>query len=172
MTPGEITLNERTSSPHPKQDKAALLAALYHYLGGRIDSIARRSSLLMAFLASFLGFAMSPLMRRETASASEKFDFIIYHPSLLIGVGGMVILLWSELARVRKADDLFSRIAFSDTDIDQLQSQYIESSIDDLFREMIADIRIVGGFLRRKVRLYNAGAILFAVSVSLYALGV
>jgi len=37
----------------PKQDKAALLCALYGYLGARIDSVGRRSSLLMAFLASF-----------------------------------------------------------------------------------------------------------------------
>lgn len=166
-----MTLDARTSSLHPKQDKAALLAALYHYLGGRIDSVARRSSLLMAFLASFLGFAMSPLMRRETMSVDEKLSFIISHPSLLIGVSGMVILLWSELARVRKADDLFSRMAFSEFDIVQIQDQYITAPIDDHFREMIANIRVVGSFLRRKVKLYNSGAALFAVSVSLYVLG-
>jgi hypothetical protein len=40
--------------PPPKQDKAALLSALYGYLGARIDSVGRRSSLLMAFLTSFL----------------------------------------------------------------------------------------------------------------------
>lgn len=65
---------------HPKQDKAALLAAFYGYLGGRIDSVARRSSLLMAFLASFLGFAMSPLMKRDAASVSEKSNlFSLIH---------------------------------------------------------------------------------------------
>ena len=37
-----------------KQDKAALLAAFYGHLGRRITSLGRRSSFLIAFLASFL----------------------------------------------------------------------------------------------------------------------
>jgi hypothetical protein len=156
---------------HPKQDKAALLAALYGYLGGRIDSVARRSSLLMAFIGSFLGFAISPLVRNAETSELEKLAYVLSHPSLTIGIGAMIILLWSELARVQRADDLFTRIAFSDSEIGALQDLFVKSPIDPLFREMIANTRIVGGFLRRKVKMYNAGSILFVVSVALYALG-
>lgn len=155
----------------PKQDKAALLAALYGYLGGRIDSIGRRSSLMMAFLASFLGFAISPLMKNADASAVERLRFTLDHPSLAVGIAGMIVLLWSELARVRRADDLFTKVAFSDAEIGPLQDQFVKSPIDPLFREMIANTRIVGEVLRRKVRMYNAGAILFVASVTLYALG-
>jgi len=158
-------------STPPKQDKAALLSALYGYLGGRIDSIGRRASLLMAFLASFLGFAISPLMKNADTSAAEKLQFILLHPSLTVGIAGMIVLLWSELARVMRADDLFTQMAFSDVPIDPLQDHFIQSTIDSLFREMIANTRIVGGFLRRKVKMYNAGAVLFVVSVTLYALG-
>jgi hypothetical protein len=155
----------------PKQDKAALLSALYGYLGARIDSVGRRSSLLMAFLASFLGFALSPLMRTSDTSVAEKLRFTLPHPSLAVGIAGMIVLLWSELARVRRADDLFTKIAFSDVELGPLQDQFVTSAIDPLFKEMIANTRIVGGFLRRKVKMYNAGAILFVVSVTLYALG-
>jgi hypothetical protein len=155
----------------PKQDKAALLSAFYGYLGGRLDSIGRRASLLMAFLASFLGFAVSPLVRNPEIGEAEKLHFVLRHPSLTLGIAGMVVLLWSELARVRRADDFFSRIAFSDADLGPLQDQFIATPIDRLFREMIANTRIVGDFVRRKVRMFNAGAILFVVSVTLYALG-
>jgi len=72
----------------PKQDKAALLCALYGYLGARIDSVGRRSSLLMAFLASFLGFALSPLMRTSDTSVAEKLRFALFHPSLAVGLRG------------------------------------------------------------------------------------
>jgi hypothetical protein len=157
--------------PPPKQDKAALLSALYGYLGARIDSVGRRSSLLMAFLASFLGFALSPLMRTSDASVAEKLRFTLSHPSLAVGIAGMIVLLWSELARVRRTDDLFTKIAFSDVEIGPLQEQFVTSAIDPLFKEMIANTRIVGGFLRRKVKMYNVGAVLFVVSVMLYALG-
>ena len=156
---------------HPKQDKAALLSALYGYLGGRIDSVGRRSSLLMAFLASFLGFAISPLVKSADTSQAEKLRFVLLHPSLMIGIAGMVVLLWSELARVRRADDLFTKIAFSDLEIGPLQDQFVQSPIDPLFREMIANTRIVGEVLRRKVKMFNAGAVLFVASVTLYALG-
>ena len=30
----------------------------------------------------------------------------------------MIVLLWSELARVRRADDLFTKIAFSDVELE------------------------------------------------------
>jgi hypothetical protein len=156
---------------HPKQDKAALLAALYIYLGGRIDSIGRRASLLMAFLASFLGFAVSPLVRNPDIAEAEKLRFMLRHPSLTLGVAGMVVLLWSELARVRQANDLFSRIAFSDAELGPLQDRFVQSAIDPLFREMIANTRLVGEFVKRKVKMFNAGAFLFVVSVTLYSLG-
>lgn len=158
-------------STHPKQDKAALVSALYGYLGGRIDSVGRRSSLLTAFLASFLGFAISPLVKNADTSAAEKLLLILLHPSLMTGITGMIVLLWSELARVRRADDLFTKIAFSDLEIGPLQDQFVKSTIDQLFKEMIANTRIVGGILRRKVKMYNVGSIFFVVSVTLHALG-
>jgi len=36
---------------------------------------------------------------------------------------------------------------------------------------MLANTRIEGEFLRRKVRMFDAGAFLFVLSVTLYALG-
>ena len=35
---------------------------------------------------------------------------------------------------------------------------------------MIANTRVVGEFLKRKIKMYNLGAILFALSVTLYAI--
>jgi hypothetical protein len=125
----------------------------------------------MAFIASFLGFAISPLVRSADTSETEKLTYILRHPSLTIGIAAMIILLWSDLARVQRADDLFTLIAFSDSEIGPLQEQFISSPIDPLFSQMIANTRIVGGFLRRKVKMYNAGSILFVASVALYALG-
>src|SRR4051812_43838853 len=86
----------------------------------------------MAFLASFLGFAISPLLKNADASAAEKLLFILLHPSLTTGIAGMIVLLWSELARVRRADDLFTKIAFSDLEIGLLQDQFVKSPIDPL----------------------------------------
>ncbi|ACA15504.1 hypothetical protein M446_0955 [Methylobacterium sp. 4-46] len=164
-------MTETPLPSHPRQDRAALLAAFYQYLGGRLDSVARRSSLLMAFLASFLGFAVSPLMRGGTTPILEKAAFAASHPSLWAGVAGMVVLLWSELARVRRSADLFSRIAFAEDDLAALQERFVASPIDTLFREAIANLRVVGGLLRRKIRLYNAGVALFVLSVTLSVIG-
>ena len=125
----------------------------------------------MAFLASFLGFAVSPFVRNSDIAEVEKLQFVLRHPSLTIDIVGMVVLLWSELARVRRADDLFTKIAFSDVELGPLQDQFLTASIDLLFREMIANTRIVGEFVRRKVQMFNAGAFLFVLSVTLYALG-
>ena len=36
---------------------------------------------------------------------------------------------------------------------------------------MIKNARIVGGFLKLKVRLYNAGSILFVIAVVLFVFG-
>ena len=154
-----------------KQDKAALLAAFYGHLGRRITSLGRRSSFLIAFLASFLGFTASPLVRNADASAAEKLGFVLRHPSLTTGLAGVVVLLWSQLARMRRADDLFTKIASPDAEPAPLQDQFVASTIDPLFREMIANTRIEGEFLRRKVRMFDAGAFLFVLSVTLYALG-
>jgi hypothetical protein len=66
-------------STPPKQDKAALLAAFYGHLGRRITSLGRRSSFLIAFLASFLGFTASPL-RNSDAVAAEKLGFVVRPP--------------------------------------------------------------------------------------------
>ena len=57
----------------------------------------------------------------------------------------MIVLLWSELARVRRADYLFRKIAFSDVELGPLQDQFVTLAIDPLFKEMIANTRIVGG---------------------------
>ncbi|MGY2051626.1 hypothetical protein [Methylobacterium sp. JK268] len=164
-------MTETPPPSYPKQDKAALLAAFYQYLGGRLDAVARRSALLMAFLASFLGFAVSPLMRGRPSPLAETAAFTASHPSLWAAVAGMVVLLWSELARVRRAADLFSRAAFTETDLAPLQDAFVEAPIDALFREMIANIRLVGALLRRKIRFYNAGVALFVLSVTLYGVG-
>src|SRR3954470_2891451 len=118
-----------------KQDKAALLAALYGHLGRRITSLGRRSSFVIAVLASFLGFTASPLVRNADASAAEKLGFDLRHPSLTTGLAGVVVLLWSQLARARRADDLFTQIAFSDTEPAALQDQFVASTIDPLLRE-------------------------------------
>ncbi|MGH1574937.1 hypothetical protein ACRAWG_35245 [Methylobacterium sp. P31] len=154
-----------------KIDKAALLGSFHSYLGGRIDTIGRRSALLMAFLASFLGVATSPVLKGVDPASSTKVMFALSHPSIPVGIVGMVVLLWSELARVRTADDLFTRIAFTDVELGALQDQYVEAHVDALFRDSIVNMRVVGNFLRAKIKLYNAGCVLFVVSVSLYALG-
>ena len=71
----------------------------------------------------------------------------------------------------RKVDDLFTQIASSDAQPAPLQDQFVASTIDPLFREMLANTRVEGEFLRRKVRMFDAGAFLFVLSVTLYALG-
>lgn len=108
-----------------KIDKAALLASFHAYLGGRIDTIGRRSSLLMVFLASFLGVATSPLLKGTDAASSAKLTFALLHPSVPVAIVGMVLLLWLELARVGISEDLFTRIAFTDVELRSLQEQYV-----------------------------------------------
>ena len=113
-----------------KQDKAALLSAFYGHLGRRITSLGRRSSFLIAFLASFLGFMASPLVRNADASAAERLGFVLRHPSLTTGLAGVVVLLWSQLARMRRADDLFTKIASPDAEPAPLQDQFVASPIE------------------------------------------
>jgi hypothetical protein len=82
----------------------------------------------------------------------------------------LVIVRRSDGDQAQRRRDAHSN-RLSDVEIGPLQEQFVTSAIDPLFKEMIANTRIVGGFLRRKVKMYNAGAVLFVVSVTLYALG-
>jgi hypothetical protein len=154
----------------PRPDKAILLGSFYSYLGGRIDSIGRRAAFMMALLGSFLGFVSSPIVRSE-ASVAAKRDFLLAHPSLAVGIVAMVVLLLAEMARIKPSKDLLARIAFTEEDVKKLHDYYVESPVDVLFGDMIRSARVVGGFLRKKVFLYNTGAALFTFAVVLYVLG-
>lgn len=83
----------------------------------------------------------------------------------------MSVILWSELARVKKSDDLLSRIAFSGEDLKKLQDQLVKCSDAAILGDMAANTRIVGGFLARKSQLLNFGTALFVLSVAFYAVG-
>lgn len=82
-----------TQSTSPKTDKAQLLGHFYQYLGGRIDSVSRRSSLMMAFLASFLAFATSPLLKDNMITASGKLQYALSHPSIVLSLADVFLLL-------------------------------------------------------------------------------
>jgi hypothetical protein len=167
-----VPVNTTQTPPVPvKIDKSALLASFHAYLGGRIDTVGRRSSLLMAFLASFLSFAASPVLKGSDVASSAKMMFALSHPSILVGIAGMVVLLWSELARVHARDDLFTGIAFTDAELSSFQDKFVEAHIDAAFREFIANSRVVGRLLRTKIKLYNVGSVMFVICVSLYAFG-
>jgi hypothetical protein len=155
----------------PKTDKAQLLGHFYGYLGGRLDSLSRRSSLLMVFLASYLGFASSPVLKGEMATASAKLVYALSHPSIVLGIVGVMVLLWSELARIRESDDLFSKIVFTDQKLDPLQTMYITASSDAIFEQLITNMRGVGTLLRRKIAFYNIGSVLFVASIAFYVIG-
>jgi hypothetical protein len=160
----------KATSDAVRPDKALVLSGLHQYLGGRIDSVGRRAAFTMALLGSFLGFISSPLVRNET-SLSAKVAFLLAHPSFLVGIAAMITLLMAEIARIKRSDDLLTRIAFSSDDLDDLCLVYRDSSSEVLFGELIKNVRIVGGFLRKKVILYNAGSFLFVLAVILYVLG-
>jgi hypothetical protein len=155
----------------PKADKAQLLGHFYGYLGGRIDSLSRRSSLLMVFLASYLGFVSSPVLKGEIATSGAKLEYALSHPSIVLGIIGVLVLLWSELARIRPTDDLFSRIVFTDHNLGLLQSMYITESSDAIFEQLITNMRGLGALLRRKIAFYNIGSILFVISIAFYVVG-
>jgi hypothetical protein len=154
----------------PRPDKAILLGAFYQYLGGRIDSVGRRASFTMALIASFLGFVSSPIVRGESTMAA-KWSFVLAHPSLLIAIVAMLLLLAAEIARIKPSDDLLTRIAFSNDDPATLRQAYADASAEELFGEMIKNARIVGGFLRKKVVMYDVGAGLFVLAAILYVFG-
>jgi hypothetical protein len=164
-------MTERPSAFSPKVDKSNLLSASMHYTQARLESVGRRASNTMIFLGSFLAFATSPLFHGEPATAEAKWRFALSHPSVLVGLLGLVVLLWSEIARVRRAEDMFSRIVFSDADLAPLRLRFVEAPIDDLLPEMIDMLRIAGTFLRRRIMFYNVGCVLFAVSVALFVVG-
>ena len=152
-------------------DKAAVLTGFYAYLGARIDSVGRRAAFMMALLGSFLGIASAAMIKGQSASIEEKLFFLFTHPSILVGLAAMVVLLGSEIARLKASDDLLSRIGFSHDSVDDLYRIYAYATINDLFGEMIKNARIVGGFLKLKVRLYNAGSVLFVIAVVLFVFG-
>lgn len=154
-----------------RTDKAAILNGFYTYLGGRIDSVGRRASFMMALIGSFLGVASASLTKGELVSIQAKAVFLFSHPSILVGLAAMVVLLFSEIAKVKMSDDLLSRIGFSNDPVDELHRTYANATINDLFGEMIKNARIVGGFLKKKVRLYNAGSILFVIAVVTFVCG-
>ena len=155
----------------PRVDKAVVLNGFYSYLGSRLDSVGRRASFTMALLGSFLGVASASITRGQPASLEAKLLFLLSHPSILFGIAAMTVLLLSEIAKIKSSNDLLSRIGFSGEALGGLHRTFVSSKIDDLFGEMITNTRIVGGFLRRKVRLYNAGSILFVISITLFVCG-
>ena len=155
----------------PKVDKAVVLNGFYMYLGSRLDSVGRRAAFTMALLGSFLGVATASITRSQPASLEAKIWFLLSHPSILFGVASMIVLLISEIAKIKRSDDLLSRIGFSDEAIGGLQKTYNEATINDLFGELVKNTRIVGGFLKKKVRFYNAGSVLFVISITLFVCG-
>ena len=50
------------------------------------------------------------------------------------------------------------------------QQNFQSSTVDVLFGEMIKSTRVVGGFLRKKIILYNTGSVLFVLAVVLLCL--
>jgi hypothetical protein len=82
-----------------------------------------------------------------------------------------MVLLWSEVARVRDSGDLFSKIVFSDQKLGPLRTMYITSSSDAIFEEMIINMRGVGTLLRHKIAFYNVGSIIFVISIAFYIIG-
>ncbi len=154
----------------PRIDKAAILSGFYAYMGARLDSVGRRAAFMMAFIGSFLGIASATLTKGQM-SLEQKLLFLVSHPSILIGLAAMIVLLASEVARIKASDDLLSRIGFSDKPVEDLHRTYANATINDLFGEMIKNARLVGSFLKLKVRLYNAGSILFVIAVVLFVCG-
>ncbi|MEO5699176.1 MAG: hypothetical protein ABIS17_13635 [Casimicrobiaceae bacterium] len=154
-----------------KLDRAQLLSTLYQYLSQRLESLTHRCSLLLAVLASYLGFITSGLMHDGHTLSVDKLMYAVTHPSVLIGLAGIAVLAWAETGKIKRSDDLFAQLAFSDIELGKLHDTFNKSTIDELFGHMMANIRVVGGFVRHKVKLYNMGAMLFVVSICLYIIG-
>jgi hypothetical protein len=168
-----ISRADADAAPVSDQGKHALLTTFYEYMGNRVESLGRRASLMMALLGSFLGFALAPLYRDQQVpmTTADKFQFILWHPSILIGLVGLSVLLWSETARFRRSDDLLTRIAFSTEDIASVQVDYRNVTTDQMAAQMIANMRLVGQFLKLKASTYNAGCALFVLCVFFHTAG-
>lgn len=155
----------------PRVDKAAILNSFYLYMGGRLDSVGRRASFMMALLGSFLGVASAAITHGQPISIAAKVAFLLTHPSILTGIAAMGTLLFSEIAKISQSGDLFSKIGFSEEATSALHTTYVNASINELFGEMIVNARVVGAFLKKKVRLYNVGSVLFVAAVLLFLCG-
>jgi hypothetical protein len=124
----------------------------------------------MGFLASFLAFASSSLVQSERATQTI-IQFLLLHPSVCVGLTAIGALMWAELGRTRKSDDLFTRIGFGDGDYQGAQADFVAATIDELFRQMIANSRIVVEFIQRKIFWYNTASALFVFAVALFVFG-
>jgi hypothetical protein len=132
--------------------------------------VARRASVTMVLLGSFLGYASTAVIKNDGGMAA-KLTFALTHPSVLIGLAGMFFLLWCEMAKVKRADDLITRIVFTEEPLLKLSNRYFDASRPELFREMIANVRLVGGLLRKKVFFYNVGSLLFVLAITAFVAG-
>ena len=77
---------------------------------------------------------------------------------------GLVPMVIESSPRGERAFDIYSRL-LKDRII------FLGTPINDLFAEMLQNIRIVGGFLKKKVWFYNCGSILFVIGVTLFVCG-
>jgi len=166
-----VSTNTTNVPDTPRVDKTAVLNGLHSYLGSRIDSIGRRASFMMALLGSFLGIAAGAIMHQQAATFGDKLAYFMRHPSIVVGIVAMALLLMGETAKIKNSSDLYSRIAFSDEPVADLHQTFVGTPINDLFAEMMQNIRIVGGFLKKKVWFYNCGSILFVIGVTMFVCG-
>src|SRR5689334_17546455 len=132
------------STDTPRMDKAALINGLYSYLGSRIDSVGRRASFMMALIGSFLGIAAASIVRGEALSLEMRLRFLAHHPSILFGIAALAVLMFGEIARIRRSDDLWTRIAFSDEPLQPIHEKFVTAPVNGLFGEVIQNTRILG----------------------------
>ena len=92
-------------------------------------------------------------MHQQAATFGDKLGYFLRHPSIVIGILAMALLLIGETAKIKNSGDLYSRIAFSDEPIKDLHQSFVGAPINELFAELMHNIRIVGGFLKKKVWL-------------------
>ena len=167
----EGSMKKPSPKPTSETEKAVILSAIYQYLGGRLESVARRASITMVLLGSFLGYASTTVIKNEGIGLQAKILYTLEHPSILLGLAGMFFLLWCETAKVKRADDFISRLVFTDNSVDRLATFYRASTGAEIFSEMLKNIRLVGQLLRKKVLFYNIGSVLFVISITVYVAG-
>ena len=155
----------------PETEKALTLNAIYQYLGALLESVARRASITMVLLGSFLGFAATGVLKTDGMNLHAKITFALTHPSIILGLAGMFFLLWCETAKVKRQNDFVSRIAFTDEPLNKLTAFYQKAGRAEVFSEMIKSIRLVGVLLRKKILFYNIGSLLFVLAITLYVAG-